>query len=245
MIPSEKSDKILIRTIEERDMVLSRRSVLSIVGGSLAVGLAGCSSRPEPNEENTPSGSGGTADETGAGTLTESSTPPPAQPSLTFQSEVVQQSSDGEPAMVQAHLKNTGSSQVTIGYGRTLLVSQHDNLDLEWATDVVLNWSDDPVMSNENGCWRHSTEATRTLTGTLTTTSLAPGDALSEDFYVLSRPSGPCLPQGNYSYQDDIYHGESLQNEIILTLELHIDDRGNISIRTEGIEFRPGEGRQD
>lgn len=194
-------------------MALSRRSALRASWTVIGVGTTGCvSSVPIGTDPGT---------------------------SVDFTAEVLQQATTQTPGRIVARLSNTGSEEVSVGFGPALLFTDNSSEDLEWPTDLVLvpdteTGPDDEPSAPTDGCWRFPDDGYIAIQSSLEWRKIAPGQSLTERYSVYTRGDFlPCLPEGVYRFQDK----GSLEREsqpMVLTLVLTINGSHELSVTAKG-----------
>lgn len=201
-------------------MTQSRRSVLQLSAVTLA-SLTGCAMSPPTRKE------------------TSSTERPQKLPQLTFEAEVLEQTSVDSPAQVETLLSNEGSNEVDVGYGPTLLFTDNSaSEDLDWSNHIVIDpgtsvgpWKA-PIRTNDH-CWRYPTNATRPVESSLEWRTLGAGESISETYEVYTdSDANTCLPGGAHRFQDRKYVTTE-SRPMVVTLVLEIDDEGGLVASTE------------
>ena len=208
-------------------MDFSRRSLLRLASIGASVSLTGCSAIA-PTNTRSPNQS--------------PTSPPTALPTesgpVAFSAEVLRQSTAEHPAQLRARLDNQSTETVQVGFGPTLLFTANRATDeLEWTDQIVIDpetyvgpW-DEPTRSSE-GCWRFPEDGSRLVQSSLNWRELSPSESLTETYDVYTEgTSRPCLPEGNYRFQDNGYLGDKSQ-VLTFTLSVQIDTDHQLSVNT-------------
>lgn len=184
---------------------VTRRDGLRLLGGTLISSISGCANIPRQGTEETETSS-----------------------SLEFTSKVQKQQSEDSPAQVEVELINQGSETIEAVFGPALLYTDNEGSELRWSTEIILDpdtyvgpW-DEPVQTKD-GCWRYPDDGRTPVQSSLEEREIDPNKSISETYYIYTVGSdGPCLPQGEYVFQDK--GRVSNEGDIIFELELSIGD---------------------
>jgi hypothetical protein len=227
-------------------MDVPRRRLLAASGAVLAGGLAGCQSRgsgdgsptdgsPDRTEsttpitESTPTTPGATTSEA---TPTDEPTPTPDLDAIHPFAEVRAQPSPDAPGTILAGLTNRGSTRVGFNYGPRLFLS-------EGGADTVELIEYRDGLERRDGCWRRDSDSP-TVTAIVTSrpTKLAPGESLSEEFYLYTPPDvDRCLPAGTYEFEERIaprFDDERIPEYLVFGLRVTVADDRTLEVETTG-----------
>lgn len=164
---------------------------------------------------------------------------------LSFSAQVLQQQSVDAPARVSARLENVGVIPMEVKFGPALLFTDNAADYLEWSETMVIEpgskvgFSDNPEQTAD-GCWRFPDDGIIGIQSILESRLVTPGESISEEYEVYTRgEETPCLPEGTYRFQDQGYVG-SRDNPFVWTLELIIDEDGELRAKAKGPDDPPG-----
>lgn len=176
-----------------------RRTILTMMGSSVVLTLAGCASNPDTGDSN--------------------ESPTQAQESittddLTFDVTVEEEFTDTHPARIQVTLTNTLEMPVTLSTGTTppftsyLSDNQSDENQLVLVPDVPedespLDWigeQDSIPTSPKNGCWNITQDVQVEELGMYA--ELDGGDSSSQQYDVYEYQNESCPSSGAYQFKD-------------------------------------------
>ena len=200
--------------------MLSRRRALQTLALSVSGVIAGCLGRPTTTEN--------------------SSTPATEDPqpkALELTADILSTASSDAPAQVEATLRNTGTTDIKIYYGPTLVFVNHsedEKLVLEPESRAG-PWSE-PTYTN--GCWRFPADGEQDVNLIQGFETLSPDDTFTEVYAVYTRSNvEACFPEGMQRFEETITVAED-DTEVTLTLGLEITAEGGLSVDAEETEAR-------
>lgn len=191
-----------------------------MVGLSVSGGIAGCQGRPTTNE------SSSTAKTTDS------------QPdALELTADILSSASSDAPAQVEATLRHTGTTDIKIYYGPTLVFvnqSEDERLVLEPESRAG-PWSE-PTYTN--GCWRFPEDGEQDVNLIQSFETLGQGDTFTETYDVYTRSNvEACFPEGMQLFEETVTVAED-DTVVRLTLGLDITSEGKITVDSEATNVR-------
>ncbi|WP_128906594.1 hypothetical protein [Halorubrum amylolyticum] len=217
----------------------SRRTTLRLVGSSVALVVAGCTT-----DKNS-----GMSDETSNETNNQS------QESInlsdfTFEANVKEESTEEHPAKIQAALTNNTGEKMTLFTGVTppltsyLSGSESDEnrllLDPDYSGDEYpLDWennSDSIPTTIENGCWTVTTDVSIEQLGKYT--ELDQNESISQQYAVYGYQSETCPASRAYMFEDTItlQRGQppdgAMEHEVTIGFTINVGEDGSLSVES-------------
>jgi hypothetical protein len=94
---------------------------------------------------------------------------------------------------------------------------------------------DEPTQS-QNECWRFPEDETLAIQSSLDFREIDPNETITETYNVYTRGNSlPCLPEGEFEFQDESYFGSETQ-PMILSLTIQVSSEKELSVDSE-LEF--------
>ena len=209
-------------------MEFDRRKTLELMASVATVGVAGCTTPTDTNNERTT----GTTDTISTSTTqTETAT----ASSLSLASEVINQPSKDSPAKIRLSIVNQGEQAVQIGFGPALLYTDDSADSLSWADKLILDPDARGVSMNgevryENDCWRLFQNGPEVVQSSLEYREIPRSERLSQSYSVYTAGNiETCLPTGEYEFQDRSYL-TSTSNPLTLSLTVQMENNQILSV---------------